>query len=1267
MNLKVHHKGLIIVMTPLLIELVLIGSLACLVALTDRHQLQASSDRDLSILAARMVFSNIRAVRCLSWGMRDVDFLKGYSKQTAKTRAYLAILSSTQPAHDSAMVSIEKRLVEAEKFTLATLDQIAEIDKEGFSPGNFLRVMAIESTASKRLDEAQSLVSKFSEFVNKSVQNGQLYLQHLYQASSAVVFLGVGLNLAAAFGLLCFFKRNFDDPISVIRGNVERIESKTPLHSPLSGADEIAELDHSFHEMNRQLQLASKKERALFDNSSDIICVVSEQLEIERVNRASQSMLGYMPSELSGEPLNRLVPTASLSRVFFELEQAKQMRLTATFETEVNSLVGTEKSVLWSVLWAERQRCWYCILHDISEQKNIEQTQRELVRLIASDFEQPLMRMSALIQQLDSEALGTISDQFKENLAGAARTVPRLVKLVGDLVQIEHLESTEISLEHTNCSIAAVFEDARRDVQVAANQNQNNIVVQCDDGLWQIDDQKIVRVLVNLLSNAIKFSPRGSTIYLKSQKEGNAVLVQVVDEGRGIPAEALTSLFQPFQQVERADGKRGKGTGLGLLICKRIVEQHGGEIGVESEPGRGSTFWFRIPVDKSTARHKQTEQLDDTAAPKGLTEGVETNRNSQTQLEATTPRFSSGMGSWSLRKKGWSLVAIPLLFELLFVASILLALMQAQENFHGQIHNHELTAPAINLTVNLAAIAYSVSEMSRDPDARENCKRHLNVLAETARSLKNIAAEDAQESIMAQIILLSLDKLTPAVERLVKVAEQGTANVLQYLRLATDIVATADGITVKIERLLDKLDALNSAALAEQARTRSLLQTILWAGLALNVTAALGLSFCFSRDVVRRLRILSDNSKRFAAGLPLAPALPGNDEISQLDRDFRATTEKVAEQRARERAFLDYSRSIICSLNENGLFMTTNPATHKVLGKSAEELLTRISIFDLLDDQQVANVREVLMRSKHSQTPQEFETSISVEGRRIVLLWSASWSPEELCFFCVAHDMTTQRNLERLKKEFIAIITHDLRSPITTLSGMAAIALYGVYGELNPEIQAAVSQISSESKRIIELVNDILDLEKLDVGKLEMERKPIEISQLISKSIEKLEFCETRIETDSICEFKLLADLERLSHALAGLLNGLVHCKPDKVLIGSCGAVRASKQQTTKEYEEIKSDSSRESRDLVQTLCVKMQASKCRADYLVVDGLISCIAGSTGNSSGTTGSRMRIPLARKVIEAHSGKVTANSVDNDVVIEIAFSASGSDPHNQTRQQ
>ncbi len=109
------------------------------------------------------------------------------------------------------------------------------------------------------------------------------------------------------------------------------------------------------------------------------------------------------------------------------------------------------------------------------------------------------------------------------------------------------------------------------------------------------DEHRLVQVLINLISNAIKFSPQDGTISVTAQALPGAVEVSVIDNGRGVPKEQLKSVFERFKQVEASDASARGGSGLGLTICKALIELHSGLIAVESEEGSGSRFYFQIP------------------------------------------------------------------------------------------------------------------------------------------------------------------------------------------------------------------------------------------------------------------------------------------------------------------------------------------------------------------------------------------------------------------------------------------------------------------------------------------------------------------------------------------------------------------------------------------------------------------------------------------------------------------------------------------------
>src|SRR5262249_26849991 len=147
-----------------------------------------------------------------------------------------------------------------------------------------------------------------------------------------------------------------------------------------------------------------------------------------------------------------------------------------------------------------------------------------------------------------------------------------------------------VGMNKTTCHLADLMTQAVEEMRGMAQKANVTVVVHPISGHIWADPDRLLQMFTNLLSNAIKFSPAGTTVWLSAERWGEQLLVQVKDQGRGIPAEKLESIFERFQQVDVSDSRDKGGTGLGLAICRSIVHQHGGRIWAESTVGRGSTF-----------------------------------------------------------------------------------------------------------------------------------------------------------------------------------------------------------------------------------------------------------------------------------------------------------------------------------------------------------------------------------------------------------------------------------------------------------------------------------------------------------------------------------------------------------------------------------------------------------------------------------------------------------------------------------------------------
>lgn len=222
---------------------------------------------------------------------------------------------------------------------------------------------------------------------------------------------------------------------------------------------------------------------------------------------------------------------------------------------------------------------------------------QELVSMVSHDLRTPLTSVQASLTLLSEGVMGTLPVKAQKEVLNAETNTGRLINLINDLLDIEKMEAGQMRVERSLTDVQSIFQRSAEAVKAFADKQKVTVKIETTDLDVYADGDRMIQVVINLLSNAIKFSPEGSTVTLNAiPSPGGMVKMQVIDQGRGIPEEFKASVFERFQQVELADAKAKKGTGLGLAICKALVEVHEGSIGVESEQGKGSTFWFTIPV-----------------------------------------------------------------------------------------------------------------------------------------------------------------------------------------------------------------------------------------------------------------------------------------------------------------------------------------------------------------------------------------------------------------------------------------------------------------------------------------------------------------------------------------------------------------------------------------------------------------------------------------------------------------------------------------------
>jgi signal transduction histidine kinase len=221
-----------------------------------------------------------------------------------------------------------------------------------------------------------------------------------------------------------------------------------------------------------------------------------------------------------------------------------------------------------------------------------------MMQMVAHDLRSPLMSAQVALDILLDKRSGALPEMARRQVQSLRRNISRLTAMTSDLLTIDKLEAGKLDIEVADVDLAFLVEDAAQTLLELARQKDVALSNDCEHWFIRADRGRTLQVMINLVSNAIKFSPASTSVAISAKRENGHVVVSVVDKGPGVRKEDQERIFSKFCQVDKGSGK---GFGLGLAICKLIIEAQGGTIGVDSTPGEGSSFWFRIAESERDA------------------------------------------------------------------------------------------------------------------------------------------------------------------------------------------------------------------------------------------------------------------------------------------------------------------------------------------------------------------------------------------------------------------------------------------------------------------------------------------------------------------------------------------------------------------------------------------------------------------------------------------------------------------------------------------
>src|SRR6202453_3886172 len=347
------------------------------------------------------------------------------------------------------------------------------------------------------------------------------------------------------------------------------------------------------------------RQREIFVNSvADGICGLDRNGLVSFANPAAAGMLGSAASNLPGRAVHELLhgyaPAGSECGEDCPLLRATgRLQLMATSgEDTVFRLDGSPFRVdyaLTPILDHGRLSGSVLSFRDISQRYALDRLKDEFISTVSHELRTPLTSIRGALGLLSSGILGQVNDKAANLLRIAVTNSDRLVRLINDILDLERIQSGREPLAFRPVQLGQIVPEAIDGMAPVADSAGVQLIHDTTQAEIAADPDRLLQVLTNLLSNAVKFSPPNSTISVMLRPGTSGVTLSVIDQGRGIPADKLEAIFGRFQQVDASDSRQNGGGGLGLAICRALVNQHSGRIWAERNPVRGSTFRVFLP------------------------------------------------------------------------------------------------------------------------------------------------------------------------------------------------------------------------------------------------------------------------------------------------------------------------------------------------------------------------------------------------------------------------------------------------------------------------------------------------------------------------------------------------------------------------------------------------------------------------------------------------------------------------------------------------
>jgi len=409
--------------------------------------------------------------------------------------------------------------------------------------------------------------------------------------------------------LAYFLARSLTQPILEMTQKAIQLVSRTfDREVQANSKDELGSLSKAIGEMGNQLrdkieEISKEKDylQTILKGMMEGVLVVDGRGRILMVNDALRNLLSLSSDVADKMPLEVIRNAELEGAIRKALRDGESIALELNLDksggkiVEVN-VVGISPSSKGMDKDGEGIRGAIAVFHDITRLKGLEKIRQDFVANVSHELRTPLTTIKGYVETLLEGALKEeVASQFVQVIK---RHTDRLTKIVEDLLMLSKIESKEFQLKMEVISLRDLIDDVIDFVKEPAEKKKISISQSAIPPSLAVEADRnyLEQISINLLDNAIKYTPEGGRITISViEKDQREVLVSVQDTGIGIPKEDLPRIFERFYRVDKGRSQELGGTGLGLSIVKHLVQAHGGKVWVDSQPGKGSTFYFTLP------------------------------------------------------------------------------------------------------------------------------------------------------------------------------------------------------------------------------------------------------------------------------------------------------------------------------------------------------------------------------------------------------------------------------------------------------------------------------------------------------------------------------------------------------------------------------------------------------------------------------------------------------------------------------------------------